>query len=71
MNGPSFSFNYPPCAPACPATPGVFQIRVRYFGSQDSGQVFGTFTTREQAEKCLQVLAGRSDVESATIETGV
>lgn len=51
----------------CPVTPGTFSVRVHYT-EVDAGHLFGTFTSREAAEKCLLILAGRADVVFATIE---
>ena len=48
-----------------------YRVLVVYKGVpdlQNVGCLFGTFTTREAAEQCLLVLAGRDDVRTATIE---
>lgn len=55
--------------PAPAVTAGSFQVRI-HFTELDAGFVFGTFSTRERAEQCLLVVAGRSDVKKATIEPG-
>lgn len=54
--------------PTCPTTPGTYQVRAFYEAQQDSGHTFGPFSTKEKAEQCALVLAGRSDVESVTVE---
>lgn len=50
-----------------PATPGVFHVRA-FYTETTAGHLFGPFGTREAAEACANVLAGRSDVVKATIE---
>lgn len=52
----------------CPGTPGSFNVRAFYKELNDSGHVYGTFASREAAERCVQILAARSDVLNATIE---
>lgn len=49
------------------ATPGTFTVQVEY-GTAGTPQTFGPFATRESAERCVHVLAGRSDVRNATIQ---
>lgn len=52
---------------ACPVTPGTFTVRA-FFNEVDEGHPFGTFASREAAEKCVHILAGREGVLKATIE---
>jgi len=49
------------------STPGQFNVLAHYTET-DAGFAFGVFTSRERAEACLLVLAGRADVVLATIE---
>lgn len=51
----------------CPGTPGSFNVRVSYTEA-DAGHLFGVFTTRERAEQCVLILAGRAGVIKAAIE---
>lgn len=53
-----------------PSTPGAFNVRVKYTGAVDDGHVTGPFGTRESAESAAIAALSRSDVQSATIETG-
>ena len=48
----------------------TYQVRVWYDspGTRDGGLTFGTFDQRNEAEKCLVVVAGRPDVKAAEIE---
>jgi len=48
----------------------IYNVRVWYDspGARDGGLVFGSFTKREEAERCLLVVAGRLDVKAAQIE---
>ena len=49
--------------------PPTEQYRVRaVYDARDSGYVFGPFDSRDEAEQCVIVLAGRDDVLSAQIE---
>lgn len=48
-------------------TPGNFNVRA-FYNETDAGHLFGVFSSRESAEKCLLILAARSDVIRATIE---
>ena len=41
------------------------------FDARDAGQTFGPFETRESAEQCAIVLAGRDNVLSVSIEERV
>lgn len=56
------------CNTSVASTPGSFNVRAKYDGQQDAGHLYGTFSTRQQAEACVLALAGRDDVQSATIE---
>lgn len=51
---------------SCPATPGTFTVKAWYNEVAD-GSPYGPFASRESAEKCAQVLAGRSDVKKVEI----
>lgn len=51
------------------STNGSYNVRAKYVGQQDAGHLYGVFSTRQQAEACVLALAGRDDVQSATIES--
>jgi hypothetical protein len=64
----NLTVNEAECSTPCPATPGTYQVRAFYESQQDSGHTYGPFSTKEKAEECALVLAGRTDVESVTVE---
>lgn len=53
--------------PDCTVTPGTFQVRA-FYTETDEGHLFGPFSTKERAESCLLVLAGRTAVIKAQLE---
>lgn len=55
------------CGESETTTPGSFNVRAHY-NETDAGHLYGTFSSKEAAEKCVLVLAGRADVVKATIE---
>jgi hypothetical protein len=72
-----FPIPFPYCFPQTPAQPPApqpvvvpvpHQVRAFYFGVVDSGHLFGPFSNRPEAERCAQILSGRSDVKSAKVE---
>lgn len=56
------------CSTEQTSTPGNFNVRAHY-NEVDDGHLFEGFTTRERAEQCVLVLAGRADVIKAKVET--
>lgn len=52
-----------------PVTPGTFNVRA-FYSETDAGHLFGPFGTREAAEQCAVVLAGREGVIKVIIEGG-
>lgn len=47
-------------------TPGSYSVKAHYT-DVDAGSAFGPFSTREQAEQCLLVVAARTDVKKAEL----
>lgn len=68
---PVFNFNCAdtPASLPPPTTPGNFSVRARYQNQLDAGHLYGPFSTREAAERCVLVLSSRTDVLVATIES--
>lgn len=48
-------------------TPGIYNVRA-FYDEVSAGHLFGPFGTREQAEECALVLAGRTGVVRAVVE---
>ena len=44
----------------------TYQVKAQY-DTRAGGELFGSFSKRDEAEECLIVLAGRLDVVSAQI----
>jgi len=65
-NNLTINLNDTGCADT-PCTAGTFNVRA-FYTEVDAGHVFGSFKSREAAEKCVLVLAGREDVVKAVIE---
>ena len=58
----------PACVPAPPpAAQGQWRAVARFLGRPGT-QPFGPFATRDKAEGCAVVLAGRADVEAVAVE---
>lgn len=52
----------------CPTTPGTFKVIAHYVTTTgDPGSAFGPFGNREAAERCLQIVAARTDVKQAEL----
>lgn len=64
----SQTVNVNDCGSSETQTVGTFNVRAHY-NETDAGHLFEAFTTRERAEQCLLVLAGRADVIKAKIES--
>jgi hypothetical protein len=47
----------------------VYIVRV-WYDARENGRTYGPFDKRQDAEECVKVLAGRSDVLSALVEEG-
>lgn len=54
-------------SPAAPITLGTFNVRAHY-NETDAGQLFGPFSTKEAAEQCILILAGRQGVVKVELE---